>query len=57
MNAVAEIEYVLRQLPVEDARAVANRLQEDLDEKRHKRIDDDIDSGRLDKVAEKAIAD
>jgi hypothetical protein len=57
MSTVTEIENALRQMPVEDARAVAAWLQEYLDEKWDKQIDEDIDAGRLDKVAEKAIND
>lgn len=57
MSTVAEIENALRELPLQDARAVANWLQEYLDKKWDQQIDADIAAGRLDKVAEKAIND
>ena len=55
MSTVAEVEKVLRKMPVEDARAVAEWLQNYLDEKWNRQIDEDIAAGRLDKLAEKAL--
>ena len=42
---------------LEDARRVADWLQRYLDEKWDAQMDADIDSGRLDKLADKAIED
>ena len=55
MSTVAEVEKILRMMPVEDARAVAEWLQNYLDEKWNRQIDEDIATGRLDKLAEKAL--
>ena len=57
MSTVAEIEKALRTLPVKDAWKVADWLQEYLDVKWDKQIDEDITSGRLDKLADKALQD
>ena len=57
MSTVAEIESALSQLPVKDARAVADWLQEYLDAKWDKQMDEDIAAGRLDPLWEKAKAD
>lgn len=57
MSTVAEIENALQSLPVDDARKVADWLQQYLDEKWDRQINADIAAGRLDKLADKAIAD
>lgn len=57
MSTVSEIENALETLPVDDAWKVAGWLRNYLDEKWDRQIDDDIDSGRLDKLADKALAD
>ena len=57
MSTVAEIEKALQTLPVEDARKIADWLQEYLDEKWDRQIDGDIAAGRLDKLADKATQD
>jgi hypothetical protein len=57
MSTVVDIEKALQTLPVEDARKVADWLQHYLDEKWDKQIDGDIDAGRLDKLADKAMQD
>jgi len=57
VSTVAEIESALSQLPVKDARAVADWLQEHLDAKWDKQMDEDIAAGRLDPLWEKARAD
>ena len=57
MSTVSEIENALRALPVKNAREVAGWLQDYLDEKWDKQIDEDIAAGRLDKLADKALAD
>src|SRR5438132_6976348 len=57
MSTVAEIENALQKLAVEDAWKVADWLQHYLDEKWDTQIDADIDAGRLDKLADKAIED
>jgi len=57
MSTVAEVENALRQMPVPDARMVANWLQDYLADKWDRQIDADIDAGRLDKLADQALAD
>ena len=57
MSTVAEIEKALQTIPLHDARKVADWLQHYLDEKWDTQIDADIDAGRLDKLADKAIED
>ena len=57
MSTVAEIEKALQTIPLDDARKVADWLQHYLDEKWDTQIDGDIDAGRLDKLADKAIED
>ena len=57
MSTVAEIERALQTIPLDDARKVADWLQHYLDEKWDTQIDADIDAGRLDKLADKAIED
>lgn len=57
MSTVAEIESALSQLPVKDARTVADWLQDYLDAKWGKQMDEDIAAGRLDPLWEKAKAD
>jgi hypothetical protein len=55
MSNVVEIESALRALPVKDARAVADWLQEYLDQQWDKQMDEDVAAGRLDKLAEQAL--
>jgi urease accessory protein UreF len=57
MSTVVDIEKALQALPVEDARKVADWLQQYLDEKWDKQIDADIAAGKLDKLADKAMQD
>ena len=57
MSTVAEIESALSQLPVKDARLIADWLQEYLDAKWDKQMDEDSAAGRLDPLWEKAKAD
>ena len=57
MSTVADIEKALQTIPLEDARRVADWLQHYLDEKWDTQMDADIDSGRLDKLADNAIED
>ena len=57
ISTVAEIEKALQTIPLNDARKVADWLQHYLDEKWDTQIDSDIEAGRLDKVADKAIED
>ncbi|GDY22051.1 hypothetical protein LBMAG56_33980 [Verrucomicrobiota bacterium] len=57
MTTVAEVENALRQMPVPDARAVAIWLQEYLDQEWDQQIDADISAGRLDRLADQALAD
>jgi hypothetical protein len=57
VSTVAEIESAISALPVQDARSVAGWLQDYLDAKWNKQMDEDIASGRLDPLWEKAKAD
>jgi hypothetical protein len=57
MSSVIEIENALRALPVQDARQVADWLQDYLDGLWDKQIEADAANGRLDRVWEKAQAD
>ncbi len=57
MSTVAEIESALSRLPVKDARAVADWLQEHLDAEWDKQMDEDIAAGQFDPLWEKAKAD
>ena len=57
MSTVAEIENALQKLPVDQAWKVADWLQEYLDTKWDKQIDADIAAGKLDKLADEALAD
>ena len=57
MSTISEIENALRALPVQDARAVADWLQDYLDDQWDKQIEADAANGRLDRVWKKAQAD
>ena len=57
VSTVAEIESAISTLPVKDAWSVAGWLQEYLDAKWDKEMDEDIAAGRLDPLWEKAKAD
>jgi hypothetical protein len=57
VSTVAEIESTLSQLPVKDARAVADWIPEHLDAKWDQQMDEDFAAGRLDPLWEKAKAD
>jgi hypothetical protein len=55
MSTVVEIETALQTLPIEEARTVSMWLIDYLEEQWDQRIDRDIDSGKLDKLAAKAL--
>ena len=57
VSTVAEIESAISTLPVKDAWSVASWLQDYLDAKWGKEMDEDIAAGRLDPLWEKAKAD
>jgi hypothetical protein len=57
MSTIAEIESAISALPDKDAWAVADWLQEYLDAKWDKEMDEDIAAGRLDALWEKAKSD
>lgn len=57
MSTVAEIENALRSLPVQEARTVADWLQDYLDEQWDRQIEQDAKSGKLDKLAAEALAE
>jgi hypothetical protein len=54
MSTVAEIEQALRALPVQEARSVADWLQEYLEEQWDRQIARDAEAGKLDKLAAQA---
>ena len=56
MSTVAEIETALKKLPVKKARAVASWLQDYLDAQWDRQIEQDVAAGKLDKLAEQALA-
>jgi hypothetical protein len=56
MSTVAEIENALRGLDLKDARAVADWLEDYLDQRWDKQIEADAANGRLDGVWQKAQA-
>jgi hypothetical protein len=56
MSTVAEIEKALRALPVQDARTVADWLEEYLEDQWDRQIEQDAQSGKLDKLAAQALA-
>jgi len=57
MSTVVEIESALQKIPVDDARKVADWLQQYLDEKWDRQIDDDIAAGKLNELADQALED
>ena len=57
MSTVVEIESALQKIPVDDARKVADWLQQYLDEKWDLQIDDDIAAGKLNELADQALED
>jgi hypothetical protein len=57
MSTVADIENALRALPIQDARTVADWLQEYLDDRWDRQIEQDAKSGKLDKLAAEALAE
>ena len=56
VSTVAGIESALKKLPVKKARAVASWLQDYLDEQWDRQIEQDVAAGKLDKLAEQALA-
>lgn len=55
MSTVAEIEDALRSLPIDQARSVADWLQDYLEDQWDRQIERDAASGKLEKVAGKAL--
>lgn len=56
MSTVAEIEYAVRALPIDDARNLADWLQDYLEERWDQQIECDALTGKLDKLAAQALA-
>ncbi|MDO8543591.1 MAG: hypothetical protein Q7S40_24380 [Opitutaceae bacterium] len=56
MSTIVEIEDALKKLPVKEARTIATWLQSYLDERWDQEIERDIAAGKLDKLAEQALA-
>ncbi len=56
VSTVAEIKNAFQQLPEKDAREVANWIQEVMAERWDRQIEEDIVSGKLDKLAEQALS-
>jgi hypothetical protein len=57
MNTLLEIEAAIKQLPESDVRKLAAWLQEYLDEKWERKIEEDLASGKLDNLIAQAEAD
>jgi hypothetical protein len=55
MSTVAEIEHALRALPLDQARSVADWLQDYLEEQWDQQIARDAEAGKLDKLAAEAL--
>ena len=56
MSTVADIEKAITSLPLQEARTVADWLQEYLEEQWDRQIEQDAKSGKLDKLAAQALA-
>ena len=57
MTTRLEVESAIRELPEVEVRALANWLQEYLEEKWDRQIEDDIESGKLDHLIAKSESD
>jgi len=57
MSTVADIEKAISALPVQDARSVASWLGEYLEDKWDRQIEEDAKTGKLDKLADEALAE
>ena len=57
MSTVTEIEDALRALPVDQARSIADWLQDYLEDQWDKQIERDARAGKLDKLAANALKD
>ncbi len=57
MTTLLEIEAAIKQLPESDVRKLAAWLQEYLDEKWARQIEEDLTSGKLDNLLAQAEAD
>jgi len=57
MSTVTEIEDALRALPVDQARSVADWLQDYLEDQWDRQIENDARAGKLDRLAAKALKD
>lgn len=57
MNTLSEIEIAIKQLPETDIRHLAVWLQDYLDEKWDRQIEEDLASGKLNHSIDKAEAD
>jgi len=56
MSTVAEIKRAFQNLPEKEAREVAGWIQEVMENRWDRQIDEDIASGKLDKLAEQALS-
>ncbi|MFB2937547.1 hypothetical protein ACE1B6_20050 [Aerosakkonemataceae cyanobacterium BLCC-F154] len=57
MNALPEIEAAIKQLPENDVRQLAGWIQNYLNEKWDKQMEEDLAAGKLDALIAKAEAD
>jgi len=57
MNALPEIETAIKQLPENDVRQLARSLQNYLNEKWDRQMEEDLATGKLDALIAKAEAD
>ena len=56
MSTVAEIKTAFERLPEKDARELADWVQEVMEDRWDRQIEDDIAAGKLDRLAEQAMA-
>lgn len=57
MNALPEIEAAIKQLPENDVRQLAGQIQNYLNEKWDRQMEEDLAAGKLDALIAKAEAD
>jgi hypothetical protein len=56
VSTVTELKAAIEELPEKDARELANWIQEVMDDRWDRQIDGDIADGKLDTLAEQAMA-
>jgi hypothetical protein len=56
MSTVADIKSAFKRLPQKEAREVAEWIQEVMEQRWDRQIEDDIAGGKLDRLAEQALS-